>query len=520
MGERRERWTLRKPAAVSANGVVVSQHFAAAQAGAAVLEAGGNAVDAAVTAAFMLQTVEPWMSGLAACGYMLVAQPNGRVEAIEFTGRAPGRLDPAVYPPDPAGARTFLGMPAAAGLANVLGYTAVVVPGAVRGLELALQRFGTLAWDRALAPAIGRARQGLAVDWHTTLAIALAEGDLRQDAAARSLFLPGDAPPEPGDVLPLTALAATLERLAEAGPDDFYTGRIGESLARDLAAGGSAITAEDLAGYRAEVGPAPAAAIAGRRVHTAGETSGGRRLVETLQHFEGAQAGGEPGPAFYRAMVEALRHAFAAHQERNRAPALAASRAASTTQLNVADRDGRMVSLTFTLLNRFGARVVSPSTGVLLNNGMAWFDLAPGRLNSLAAGAPGRNNMCPVAIVDDEGPLAVLGASGGNQIVPALAQLAAMLLHCGLDVETALRLPRMSTGATADITVDLDLAPEIVEALRPLGPIRPAERGVYPRPFASPSAIGRQNGRFAGAPDITYPSADAVAAREAPGAWA
>lgn len=505
-----ERWSVRKTVARSGNGIVASQHYAAAEAGAAVLEGGGNAVDAAVTAGFLLQTVEPWMSGLAACGYMLVAEPDGVVHAVEFTGRAPSRLDLAAYAPDPGGGKTFLGMPAAIDEANVRGYGAVVVPGAVRGLELALTRFGTLAFDEVLRPAIDRARRGLTADWHTTLAIALAEADLRRDPAARAMLLPGDAPPEPGQVLPLAALAATLERLAEAGPEDFYAGRIAERLAADLRAGGSAITGDDLAAYRATVAPADAGRIAGRTVHVAGETSGGRRLLETLAAFDRSYDGGPLGPAFYRTVAEALRGAFAAHRARNRARELAP--AASTTHLNAVDGEGRMAALTFTLLNRFGARVVSPSTGILLNNGMAWFDLEPGRLNSLEAGAPGRNNMCSVAITDGDGPFAVLGASGGNQIVPALAQVAAMLLHLDLDVEEALNAPRINAGPSAEILFDNAIGQDVVDALSDLGPIRFAERAVYPRPFASPAAIARRGGRFEAMPDTTYPASEAVAA--------
>jgi gamma-glutamyltranspeptidase/glutathione hydrolase len=257
--------------------------------------------------------------------------------------------------------------------------------------------------------------------------------------------------------------------------------------------------------------PAASEEIASRTVHVAGETSGGRRLLETLRHFHRAYGGGSLDPAFYRAMVEALRRAFAAHGERNQAAA-DLLRAASTTHVNAVDGEGRMAALTFTLLNRFGARVVSPSTGILLNNGMAWFDLAPDRLNSLKAGATGRNNMCPVTITDGNGPFAVLGASGGNQIVPALAQVAAMLLHLDLDVETALNAPRLQAGPSAEIVLDSAMGQGVADALADLGPIRFAERAVYPRPFASPSAIARRGGRFEGMPDTTYPASEAVAA--------
>jgi gamma-glutamyltranspeptidase / glutathione hydrolase len=507
--ERIERWHLRKPAAIGTSGIVTSQHYAAAEAGATILAKGGNAVDAAVTAGFVLQTVEPWMSGLSACGYMMVAEPDGNVHAVEFTGRAPQRFDPATYEIDPDGTKTFLGMPASRNLANVRGFSATVVPGAVRGLAAALERFGTIGFDTALAPALDRARHGMKVDWHTTLALAMAEADLTRDPAARAIYFPSGTTPEPGEVLPLTKLAETLERLAAAGPEDFYMGRIAERLIDDLSAGGSFITAEDLAGYRPSITEGASGPFAGRRVHVAEETSGGRRLLETLAAFDRAPHEAA-GPGFYTAMAGALQDAFAAHRQRNTAGELA--HAASTTHVNAVDAQGRMVALTFTLLNRFGARVVSPSTGALLNNGMAWFDPRPGLLYSLTPGAVARNNMCPVAIMDDNGPFAVLGASGGNQIVPALAQVAAFLVDETVSVEDALHAPRLNTGPTSDVLVDLDMPADVVEALSALGPIRFAERAVFPRPFASPAAIARRGNHFEGMPDTTYPAAQAVSA--------
>lgn len=504
-----ECWTIRKAAARGEAGIVTSQHYAAAEAGAAALEAGGNAVDAAVTAGLLLQTVEPWMSGLSACGYMLVAQPEGTVDVVEFAGRTAAALDVADYPADPTGAATFLGMPAAAGERNVRGLPATVVPGAVRGLATALERFGRWRFDRAMAPAVDRARRGLEVDWHTTLAIALAHADLARDPAAAAIFLPDGSPPEPGTVLPLPQLAATLQRLAEAGPDDLYTGLLAERLARDLAVGGSAITEDDLAACWPEVYPAVSAEIAGRSVHVAGPTSGGRRLHEALAHLEAGRGGGGADAAFFTAAVEALRRAFADHRGR----LVGDGDGGSTTHVNAVDREGRMVALTFTLLNRFGARVMSPSTGILLNNGMAWFDLRPGRGNSLRPGAPAPSNMCPVVVTDPAGSFAAMGASGGNQIVPALTQIAGFMLLAGMDVAAALETPRLNAGPTDGITVDLAMDEAIIAALSDLGPITRAQRAVYPRPFASPSAIGRAARGFEGMPDTTYPPAAAVAAR-------
>jgi gamma-glutamyltranspeptidase/glutathione hydrolase len=515
--ERTERWQIRKPAARSPHGVVTSQHYSAAEAGAAVLEAGGNAVDAAVAAGFSLQTCEPWMTSLTACGYMLVIEPDGTVECIDFSGQAPNKVDMDRYAMDPAGAKSFLGMPAAKDLVNIKGYSAFCTPGVVRGFEAALKRHGSWSWDHVLQPAIERARNGLYVSWHTTLCIGIAAGDLAADPGTRAVLMPGGAPPEPGETLPLTQLAATLQRLAEAGPDDFYRGRIAEKLIADVEANGGAVTADDLAAYQAKTFASPTQSMAGKTFHVAGPTSGGRRFLETMAHFDQHHGKGPVGPQFYAEMVKGVRKAFASHRARNEA-ALAQktpvdlAKAASTTHVNVIDRDGRMVALTFTMLQRFGARVLSPSTGIMLNNGMAWFDPRPDRLNSLRPGAWAPTNMCPIAITERGKPFAVLGAAGGNQIVPTVSQLAAMLTHAGLDVETAMNLPRMTTGAVDDIVADLDMPEDCLEALRALGPVKQAERSVYPRPFGSPGMAALRDGKAEGMPDTTYPSSQAVAA--------
>jgi gamma-glutamyltranspeptidase/glutathione hydrolase len=244
-----------------------------------------------VTAAFTLQTVEPWMTSLAACGYMLVAQSDGKVEVVEFTGRVPSSFDEEFYRPDPS-IKTFIGHPASIDNRNVRGFTAAVVPGCVRGFAEALKRYGTIGFDRALQPAIDRARKGMYVDWHTTLAIAIAEGELAMDPGARSIFLPSGHAPEPGATLPLEQLAKTLEQLANEGPDSLYGGAIGEKLVADLNAGGSSITLEDLANYAPllypsrtmplQGKPAPASGSSTRSITSTGSAEKARSTLVSL----------------------------------------------------------------------------------------------------------------------------------------------------------------------------------------------------------------------------------------------
>lgn len=504
-----ERSTTLKTAGVSERGVVTSQHYVAAEAGAAVLRAGGNAVDAAVTAAFTLQTVEPWMTSLAACGYMLVAQPDGKVETIEFTGRVPSTFDPDFYRPDPS-IKTFIGHPASVENRNVDGFTAAVVPGCVRGFSEALKRYGTIGFGQALEPAIERARKGLVVDWHTTLAIAIAASGLAKDEGARSVFLPEGYPPEPGAVLPLTALANTLEILASEGPDALYGGSIGQQLIADLQAGGSFMTLEDLSAYEPLIYTARSMPIQGKTVHVAGETSAGRRLFDALEFFDKKRGRGPVDAGFFTTMSEALWEAFGAHRRRLN-PAETTNKT-STTQVNAVDADGRMVAITFTLLNRFGARALSPSTGILLNNGMSWFDPTPGRANSLTPNAYAPSNMCPVVVTDSNGTFAAYGAAGGNQIVPSLAQLTGMLVHAGMDVEDAMNTPRMTTGPHSDIIVNVDMPADYIAALEQIAKVRPAAQVVFPRPFAAPGMVGRRGDSFIGMADTTYPAAYAAIA--------
>lgn len=506
---RSERGISKKVAGVSQKGVVTSQHYAAAEAGAAVLAEGGNAVDAAVTAAFALQTVEPWMTSLAACGYMLIAEPDGRVEVVEFTGRIPSRFDADFYRPDPT-LKTFIGHPASIGNANVQGFTSAVVPGCVRGFAEALKRYGTIGFDRALTPAIERARKGIAVDWHTTLAIAIAQADLAMDEGTRSIFLPEGAAPEPGAILPLTQLSKTLEQLAVEGPDSLYGGAIGEKLCSDMKAGGSFITLDDLVNYAPLLYAARSMPLQGKTIHVAGETSAGQRLFDALDYFDNHRGAGAIDASFFTVMSQALWESFGAH--RCRLNPAETSNKTSTTQVNAVDSEGRMVAITFTLLNRFGARALSTTTGILLNNGMSWFDPTPGRANSLLPNAYAPSNMCPVAITDDNGTFAILGAAGGNQIVPSLAQLTAMLVHAGMDVEDAMNTPRMTTGPNSDIIINVDMPEEYIKALSEIAEIKPVQQAVFPRPFAAPGMIGRRGDGFVGMPDITYPAAFAATA--------
>jgi gamma-glutamyltranspeptidase/glutathione hydrolase len=186
---------------------------------------------------------------------------------------------------------------------------------------------------------------------------------------------------------------------------------------------------------------------------------------------------------------------------------------ACTTHLCVVDRAGDMVSLTQTLLSPFGSRVVSPSTGILLNNGVMWFDPRPGRPNSLAPGKRPLSNMCPVVAMRGGAPWLALGASGGRRILPAVLQISSMLADCGLDLESAMHLPRIDVSGGAEVVVDRRLAPEVLAGLRARFQVREAEHLVMPKLFACPTAVLRDpsTAQASGMTDPTQPAAGAAA---------
>ena len=509
-----ERWIRTKPEARSRRGVVTAQHYAAAEAGAAVLEAGGNAVDAAVSAAFTLQTAEPWMSGLGACGYLLAAEPDGRVETIEFTGRLPANLDMDVYAPDPSGALFFNGNAISRGQKNIRGFPSAAIPGCVRGFAEALDRFGTVSFREALAPALHRAEAGMPVDWHTSLAIALAEHAIRRDPGMSAVFLPSGTIPQPGEALAMPALAETLARLSENGPDELYEGQTASDLVMDLQENGNGITGDDMAAYQPLTYTAEESRFGAYHLHTAGETSAGARLHATMAQFMDLHGDGPVSPAFFVSMAQALSAGYTNAVK----PTTPADRdtQGSTTQVNAVDADGRFVSITFTLFARFGAGVLSPRTGIVLNNGMAWYDPRPGLKTSMIPGAYAHSNMCPAIVTRDSVPVLAAGASGANMIVPAIAQLIALHLCAGLGVGEAAHRPRLQRGPDGRILANVDMTPDEITALEMLGPVARAQTTVMPRPFGSPSMIGRDGDVFVGVPDISYPGAEAIACAEDP----
>jgi gamma-glutamyltranspeptidase/glutathione hydrolase len=489
-----QNWEIRKPGVSSPGGIVASQSATAARVGAEVLAAGGTAVDAAVATAFALAAVEPWNSGLGGIGFMVVHQAGAdRAEVVDFGPISPGGLDPAVFPLT-GGMRTELfTWPQVVGDRNMHGPLSFVVPSAVRGYALALERFGRMPWRELVAPAVALARAGLPVDWFTTVKVASAAPDLRRYEESRRIWLPDGLPPVcPADAddasLPLGRLAETLERLAEAGPDDFYQGEIARSIAGDTRAAGGVLSAEDLDRYRARIVPALDIPYRGSAFQTAPGLTAGPTLAGVLgQLAERSFAGGSPDAAYFEAVIDALKHAYI---ERLEAMGdVEAGPPTSTTHITAVDRQGGFAALTTTLLSSFGSRYVLPGTGILMNNGVMWFDPQPGRPNSIGAGKRALTNMCPVVVSRDRRPWFGLGASGGRRIVGAVLQLASFIIDFGMEPFAAAHHPRVDVNGSDRIGLDRRLPPGIVERLLAQPGAAVVEHGAFPARFACPNLV-------------------------------
>ncbi|CUX70169.1 MULTISPECIES: gamma-glutamyltransferase family protein [Agrobacterium] len=512
-----ESWTIAKCEIRSRKGLVSCQNRLAAEAGATVLARGGNAVDAAVVTALTLSVVEPWLSGIGGGGFMLRADgATGQVTALDFNVLSPAGLDPADYPLIPGNDGDWFDWPLVAGDRNISGYPSICVPGAIAGFAEALEIHGTISFGEALQPAIEHARRGLAVDWFATLALAVDAANLGRFPTSADIFLRDGRAPRTGERggsvhLPMPAKLRTLERLAKAGARDFYEGEIASSLVRELQEGGSAIQVGDLAGYRPLWREPIALDYAGLTIHAMSGLSGGPTMVEALRELSTSLPVDEPHSgrtalAFASAIRKASEHRLRTLGH--------ASGDSCTTHISVVDSAGTMVSLTNTLLSRFGSKVTLPSTGFLLNNGMMWFDPRPGQPNSIAGGVRPLANMCPFIGTLNERPTIALGAAGGRQIMPALVQLLSYVAHFGLSLEEAFSTPRIDASSVT-INIDRRARTDVATTVAHRFPVEIVDDTLYPVRFAIPSAVMREGDMFIGMAHPNHPWAAVATEDEA-----
>ncbi|MEP7004023.1 MAG: gamma-glutamyltransferase family protein [Chloroflexota bacterium] len=524
---------IQKTEAISSGGMVTAEHPLAAEAGARILREGGNAVDAAIAAAFAMGVVEPTTSGLGGVAWCVIREPDGTVTTIDGSGAAPRRATPDLYELTASGASGMYGWPATKDDQQNVGIRAVGQMGSVGCLCYALEKYGTMDRLSAMHDAIALAADGWDVDWNLSLSLALYYDRLARVEASRAIFFrPSGAPLraatgfEAGDKLVQRDLAESLRAVAMDGPDVFYRGELGRRIAADVQKHGGLLTDEDFESFAVRESPSLAVGYRGLELHTLPGASGAITTVEALRILEGFELGKmEPLSAIALHLIaEAQRRAFADrftyladpavvgtaiydrlasadHAEAARktidpghaTPGIAATPVPPstdcTTHVNAIDRDGRMVALTITLGGAFGSGIVAAGTGIMLANVMTWFDPRPGLPNSIAGGKRILSAIAPMILLRGGKPYVATGAPGGRRIMSAMVHVVTNLIDFTQPPGVAVNGPRTHCE-NADLLVDTRIPPATRDTLVAMGhTVTPRLETFASSHFARPSAI-------------------------------
>jgi len=491
-----------KRPATGARGMVVTNHPLASAAGAEMLAAGGNAIDAAIAAFFTLSVVEPMMVGILGGGMAHIRLADGTHTVIDGQSTAPAATGPTTYTPDPHAAP---GTMDTIGRKNALGPTSVAVPGNLMGWCEALTRFGTFSLGDVMEPAIRHASRGFRVTPYLTECVNDCATDMALDPEIARVYLPGGAPIQAGTRLTTGAYADTLRSIVRDGPDILYRGSLGVHYTDWMARSGGYISQADLTGYRT-VTRAPVRGMY-RGFEIVGPpppSSGPLHIIQMLNILEGYDIGalGFGSPDTVHLLAEVLKIAFADRAAATADPAFVAvpverllskdyaaerrsridmTRAqgwtaavepgqlgSHTTHLTIADGMGNVVASTQTINSLFGSRVMVPGTGMIPNNYMHVFDPRPGRASSVAPGKRVTSSMAPVIVLKDGKPAFALGLPGGLRIFPSVMQALSNLIDHGMTVQEAVEAPRVWTQGHA-LEIETGFSSDVVEAMRARG---------------------------------------------------
>lgn len=475
------------------SGAVTAGHPLAAEAGLEVLRQGGNAMDAAITMAAVLAVARPHMNGLGGDMFLLYYQAaTGEVYGLNASGRSGSRADL-----ESLRERGLEEMPET-------GPMSVSVPGAARGWAAALERFGTRSWSQALEPAAKLAREGLPVSERLALDLQEEQEKLEADAEAARIYLPGRALPQPGTGLRQDDLAATLNRLREKGPDEFYTGETARRIVDYLTEQGGFITREDMADYepewvapiRTEYGGLTVLALPPNTqgVTLLQELALSRRfdfrrlghnsadylhtLAEAIRLASAERAAQVADPAAMRTSVQELLDArrletlAATIDPRGRARQPEDSPAPdhpNTVYLIAVDKDGNVVSMIQSLFHSLGSGLVVPGTGIVLHNRGSLFSLDPDHPNRLAPRKRPFHTLCPALALREGKPWLAWGTPGGLGQTHTLIQVLNNILLFGMSPQEAIDAPRLRWYASGTLAIEDRVPVAVRQALAARG---------------------------------------------------
>ncbi len=472
-------------------------------AGVNVLKKGGNAVDAAVTAALLASVLAPHANGIGGYGGMMVVYMGGEVRCIDFNTVAPRAATPKMFEVTRSDGRFGSSV---RDKANAVGYRAMSVPGVLAGLGLALETFGTLSLADALAPAIRACQNGFRVSAGFADRVAGSERNIRMFPETARLLLIDDAPPKSGDRAKNTYLGRMLEQVAKKGVEEFYKGRIADRIVAHIQENGGILAKEDMEAYQARLVEPVHAACMGHDLYSAPLCSSGISLIQMCRIGEVAELDlwARDAARLAHGMTETIRAAWLDRYRhfgdpkvvdvpldmvmsdvnigatgREVADTIAEGKhgqcllrplySGGTTHISVVDADRNMVSLTLTHGPSYGSFVTIPRMGLTMNAGMSRFDPGSGLPNSVGPGKVPMVNMCPTLVLKDRDPFLTIGASGGTRIPSSLFQVLTRRMVLDEDLPWAVSAPRVHSEGNEWVMMEEEFGEAAPDYLKTVG---------------------------------------------------
>ena len=532
-------------------GMVAAQNHLSAETGAAILAAGGSAVDAAIATGFSLVVTLPRAGNLGGGGFMLIHDAaNDENIAIDYREMAPQSATRDMYLDENGDVDTSR---------SRFSHLAAGVPGTVSGFYAAHQAHGRLPWKQLLQPAISQARAGIVVTYDLANFLRLRQKHLCRNAAACEYFYKSDGSAyQAGDLLVQSDLANSLELIAEQGADAFYKGEIADLIVAEMQRGGGMVDAASLAAYKPAFREVVAGTYRGYEVVTMPPTSSGGvhilQMLNIMENFPVTSMGSGSADAIHL-LAEVARLAFAdrskhlgdpdhydvplewltskvygaqlaatidmqkARDSNDVSPGVEpAYESEDTSHFSVIDKDGNVVSNTYTLNFSFGSGIAVPGAGFLLNNEMDDFSAKPGVMNafgmlggeanSVAAGKRPLSSMTPTIVFADGEPWFATGSPGGSRIITAVLQMIVNVIDHGMNIAEAANAPRMHHQWYPDVlSLESGFSPDTIRLLKERGHDVQDSRSSS----GSTQTVAYRDGVFRGASDTRRPGAGSVA---------
>lgn len=516
--------------ATGVNGVVSTGKYEATKIGVDIIKKGGNAIDAAVAVGFALGVCEPQSSGIGGGGFMVIRfAKTGETKFIDFREIAPKNATPDMWKLDKDGK--------VINNEKAVGGKAVGVPGEVKGMMYALEKYGTMSRKDVIQPSVELAENGYEVSAVLSRDIKNKYDMIEMFPETSKIYLNEGFPYEVGETIKNPDLANTLRKIIKNGEKAVYEGEIAKAIVKSAQDAGGPLTMEDMQNYDIRVNDPLVGHYRGYEIVTsAPPSSGGAHVVQILNILENYDMKNiKPGSAeYYHLFSEAIKMAFADRAKfcgdtefidvpidgiisKDYAKELvkqldskkskkyiagnpwAWDGSKDTTHYSIVDKEGNIVAVTKTVNNVFASGVVAEGTGIILNNEMNDFDTGHGKANSVEAGKKPLSSMSPTIVLKDGKPVMSLGAPGATRIITGVAQVISLVLDYEMDIQEAINFPRIHDDYDK-LVCETRIDPAVIAKLKAMGHNVVEEADYFEYPCVQGVTMG-EDGKLRGGAD-------------------